>query len=86
MPNILIVGPKFTRPASRIGLNVQSTMRVAGARSAPLLHSFAAAGRAALGTDIRRTDGRTRHRFNTLTAYAVSVKTIYISANAPTAW
>jgi len=83
MSNIRIVGPKFTRPASRIGLNVQSTMRVA---RRPLLHSFAAAGRAALGTDIRRTDGRTRHRFNTLTAYAVSVKTIYISANAPTAW
>jgi len=52
MPNILIVGPKFTRPASRIGLNVQSTMRVA---RRPL--SSAAAGRSALGTDIRRTDG-----------------------------
>jgi len=38
----------------------------------PSLHGFAAAARAAPAWH-RRTDRRTRHRFNTLTAYAVRV-------------
>jgi len=65
MLDVLTDRPKFTRPASH-----------ATSPASPLLHGFAAAARTAPGTD-GRTDRRTRHSVNTLTAYAVLAITTF---------
>jgi len=57
--DLLTVGPTFTRPACH---------NAADYAHRPPLRDFVAAARAAPGTD-----RRTQHRFNTLTAYEVSV-------------
>jgi len=62
-------------PCSRTKIYVASVSHSADDAHRHPLHSFAAAAGAAPGTD-RRTDGRARHSFNTLT-YVVRVMMVW---------